>query len=60
MIGVDALYIDGATQAPRKLRLWGETEAEARAKALRHISVERHANTGFKLGPAIDPKEDRQ
>jgi len=59
MIGVQSFFIDSGTQSPRKMRHWGETEAEARANALAYITIARYKNTGFKLGPAINPKEDR-
>lgn len=49
MIGVKSIYHD-ASEGLTDLRTWGETEADARARALSWIAEHRTPSTVFKIG----------
>jgi len=52
MIAVRSLYVD-AQEGLTDVRTWGETEAQARSRALSWIAEHRSPHTVFKIG--IEP-----
>lgn len=60
MIAVKSVYHD-AERGLTDVRTWGETEAQARSRALRWIKEHRAPSTIFKIGtePVVDTRTSR-